>query len=137
VVVLARSLFPYVIVDLDQFYREEQFQVLRQADEILLVLRLDFSSLRNARRTLEYLSQFGINRDRIKLVINRYGQPREVPYGKAEEALDRKIAFYIPDDPTTVNQTNNAGVPAVLEYPRAKVSKSITSMAQSLNGRKH
>ena len=42
---LARSLFPYVVVDLDHSFREEQLQVLRQADVILLVIRLDFVSL--------------------------------------------------------------------------------------------
>src|SRR5438093_5468631 len=52
---LARAAFPYVVVDLDHSFREEQVQVLQQADLILLVLRLDFTSLRNARRTLEHL----------------------------------------------------------------------------------
>src|SRR5262249_47798448 len=53
---LGRILFPYVIVDLDHSFREEQAQVLRQAEVILLVLRLEFTCLRNARRALDYLT---------------------------------------------------------------------------------
>jgi pilus assembly protein CpaE len=132
---LARGLFPYVVVDLDHSFREEQIQVLRQSDIILLVLRLDFTCLRNARRTQDYLAKIGINAERVRLVVNRYGQPKEVPAGKAEEALGAKIFHYIPDEPKTINVANNNGVPAVLEYPRAKVSRSVTQLAHSINGR--
>ncbi len=56
---LAKALFPYVVIDLDHSFRPEQIEVLNQAEVILLVLRLDFSSLRNTRRTLEYLERHG------------------------------------------------------------------------------
>ena len=56
---LARSAFPYVLVDLDHSFRPEQAEVLRRSDLVLLVLRLDFASLRNARRALEYLESPG------------------------------------------------------------------------------
>lgn len=133
---LARASFPYVIIDLDHCFREEQREALNQAELILLVLRLDFTSLRNARRTLEYLDQLGIGPSRVCVVVNRYGQPKEVPASKAEEALGVKIFHYIPDDPKTINRANNNGVPAVLEFPSAGVSKSLTKLTQSLNGQR-
>src|SRR5207302_477550 len=60
---LARTVFPYVVIDLDHSFDPEQVEALLQADIILLVFRLDFASLRNARRTLEYLERLGIDRD--------------------------------------------------------------------------
>jgi pilus assembly protein CpaE len=132
---LARTIFPYVVVDLDHSFREEQIQVLRQTNVILLVLRLDFASLRNTRRTLDYLEHLDIARDRVQLVANRYGQPKEVPYAKAEEALGVKITHFIPDDPKTINRANNNGVPVVLEAPSTKVARSVSRMAISVNGR--
>jgi pilus assembly protein CpaE len=133
---LGRGLFPYVVVDMDHSFREEQIQVLRQANIILLVMRLDFTSLQNTQRTLEYLtSHLGIASDRLRVVVNRYGQPREVPALKAEQALGVKISHYVPEDPKTVNRSNNNGVPAVLEYPRARISKSVAKLAFSVNGR--
>jgi pilus assembly protein CpaE len=131
---LARGLFPYVIVDLDDSFHSEQTQTLRQSDIILLVLRLDFTSLRNTRRTLDHLDQMHISRGRVQLVVNRYGQPQELPAAKAEEALGMKIAHYVPDDPKTINRANNNGIPAVLEAPTAKVSKSVIQLAVSVNG---
>jgi pilus assembly protein CpaE len=132
---LAKALFPYVVIDLDHSFRPEQIEVVRQADMILLVLRLDFVSLRNVRRALEYLERLGISRERLRLVVNRYGQPKEVPAAKVEEVLGMKVFHYVPDDPKAVNRANNNGVPVVLEAPRAAVSRSVTKLAQGVNGR--
>ena len=55
-----------------------------------------------------------------------------MPLAQAEEALGRKIAFFIPDDPKIINAANNAGEPAVFRSPSAKVSQSIVQMANAL-----
>jgi pilus assembly protein CpaE len=134
VVTLARDLFPYVLADLDYSYRDEEAQVLRLADLVLLVLRLDFSSLRHAQRALEYLKHLGLGPERVRLVANRYGRPKEVPARTAEEALGVRICHYVPDDPKTVNRANNNGVPLVIESPWARVSRSLRTLAHGING---
>jgi pilus assembly protein CpaE len=128
-------MFPYILADLDHSFRPEQAAVLRISDLVLLVLRLDFAALRNTRRAIEYLERLGISRERIRLVVNRYGQPKEVPPAKAEEALGMKVYHYVPDDPRSVNRANNNGVPVVVESPRAGVSRSLTKLAAGVNGR--
>jgi pilus assembly protein CpaE len=70
----------------------------------------------------------------VRLVVNRFGQPKEVPAAKAEEALGVKIFHYVPDDPRTVIRANNNGTPFVLENPLARVSRSVTRLAMSING---
>jgi pilus assembly protein CpaE len=132
---LARAAFPYVVVDVDHSFREEQLQVLRQADLILIVLRLDIPSLVNVRRTMDHLERLGVSRERFHLVANRYGQPKELPAAKAEKALGTKILHYIPDDPKTINRATNSGVPAVIDAPSARISRSIAQLAVSINGR--
>jgi len=130
--VLAREAFPFTVVDLEDCYHEEQVAVLRQADYVLLVFRLDFTSLRSTRRILDYLGQAGIHGDRVRLVINRYGQAKELPLSEAEEALGRKIAHIVPDDPKTINAANNAGEPAVFRTPSTKVAQSLVQLAHGL-----
>ena len=68
-------------------------------------------------------------------MVNRYGQPKEVPAAKVEEVLGMKVFHYVPDDPKAVNRANNNGVPVVLEAPRAAVSKSVTKLAHGVIGR--
>jgi pilus assembly protein CpaE len=132
---MAKLMFPYVVIDLDHSYHSEQVEAIRMSDLILVVLRLDFASLRNARRTLDYLDKLGFPRDRVQLVVNRYGQPKEVPFAKAEEALGLKISHYIPDDPRSINRANNDGVPVVIESPSSKVARSVMKLATSVNGK--
>jgi pilus assembly protein CpaE len=131
---LARAVFPYVVVDIDHGYREVQVRAIRQADVILLVIRLEFAALRNTRKALDHLEQLGIDKNRVRLVVNRYGQPKEVPVAKAEEALGVKVFHLVPDDPRAVIRANNNGVPFVLEAPSARVSKNVTRLAMSING---
>ena len=127
---LARGLFPCVVVDLDHCFREEQLHVLRQTDVLLLVFRLDFTSVKNTNRFMEHLDGLGIPMDRVRLVVNHFGQPKEVPLAKAEEALKSKIFHVIPDDPKVVNRANNHGVPVVLDAPFARVSKSLVKLSE-------
>ena len=117
---LARELFSHVLVDLDFSDRAEEAQVLRQASLILLVLRLDFSSLRNAQQALAYLEHLGVNRERVRIVVNRHGQPREAPCRQGRGGPGRQFFHLIPEDARTVNGANNNGVPLVLEYPSAR-----------------
>jgi pilus assembly protein CpaE len=131
---VGRTVFPYVVLDLDYSFAPEQVQALRQADVILLVIRLDFICLRNGKRAMEQLEQLNIDRDRVRIVVNRYGQAKEVPAGMAEEALGVKIAHYVPEDAKTVNRANNNGVPVVLDSPSAKVARSLMNLAASVNG---
>jgi pilus assembly protein CpaE len=132
---LGRMLFPYVVIDLDHSFGPEQLQALGMADLVLVVLRLDFTCLRNTQRTLDYLNRLGVPQDRVRVVVNRYGQAKEVPASKAEEALGVKVFHYVPEDAKTVNRANNSGVPIVLESPWAKVSRSLTNLAHNVNGR--
>jgi pilus assembly protein CpaE len=133
---LARAIYPFIVADLDHSFREEQKVVLRQSDLVLVPFRLDFASLRNVRRTLEHLEAMDVHTDKILLIVNRYGQAHEVPAAKAEEALGRKIAHYIPDDPKAVNRANNHGVPLVIEAPSAKVSRSMVQLAHMVDARR-
>ena len=133
---LARGSFPFVVADLDHSYREEQRIVLRQADHVLVPFRLDFASLRNVRRGLELLDGLDIPASKVLLVVNRCGQAHEVPAGKAEAALGRKIIHYIPEDPKAVNRANNHGIPVVIEAPTSRVSKSLFQLAMILDGRR-
>lgn len=133
VVDLARSLFPHVVMDVGQPFGEVKLAALRTADIILLVFRLDFTSLRNVKRAVEHLAKNGIERERVVLVVNRYGQPKELSASEAEESLAMKITYYIADDPTTANESNNKGIPMVLDSPRSNVSKSIARLAKGLD----
>ncbi len=131
VLFLAREAFPFVVVDQEDCFHEEQVMALREADSILLVARLDFTSLRNTRRIIEYLGQMSVPKERIEVVVNRQGQPKELPVAEVAQALQLELRHVIPDDPATVNGANNNGVPVLLKSPSSRVAQAISRLAKS------
>jgi pilus assembly protein CpaE len=131
---MARVRFPYVVVDLNDAFGSEQVEALWQSDVIVLMLRLDYTSVRNTRRALENLGHLGIDMGRVKVVVNGYGERKQLTVAQAEEALRVKIAHLVPSDPASINQAINRGVPAVLCCPSGKASKSLRRLAADLNG---
>lgn len=131
----SRSLFPYVVLDLDHSFQPEQLEALRMTDLLLLILRLDFISLRNLRRVLDFLGTWGMPDNKLRVVVNRFGQASEVPVPTVEEALGRKVFDFLPDDPRTANEAINNGVPLVLEKPSTRLARSLVQLAHHVNGR--
>ena len=79
---LARVRFPYIVADLDNAFSEEQVEALRQADAIVLVLRLDYTSIRNVRRAMDRLLELGMGLERVKLVANGCGESKQITRGR-------------------------------------------------------
>lgn len=131
---MARSRFSCVVLDLDNAFSLEQVEALWQSDVILLVLRPDYTSLRNVRRAMANFTKLGLGSERVQVVLNKYGQRRQLSALQAEEALGIKPRHCIPDDPARVNRAINQGMPIVLQQPRAKISKSIEKLTMSVNG---
>jgi len=130
---LGSVLFPRIIADFDPTLPDESIEALRLADSILLVLRLEFNSLRNAKTTLDHLERRGVDPKRILLISNRVGQPKEISASKVEEALGRKFFAKLPEDPKTALGSQNNGVPALTGCPSSRLSKALISLATVLN----
>ena len=128
---LARAFFPSVIVDVEDCFHEEQIVALRQANSVLLVTRLDFTSLRSCRRILECLQELDIAPGKIRVVVGRYGQPNELPVDEAETALGQKLTQFIPEDAKTVNGANNIGVPVVSHAPKVRRGPGVIGIARA------
>jgi pilus assembly protein CpaE len=133
---LARTFFPCAVIDTEDCFHEEQVIALREADMILLTIRLDFTSLRNARRILEHLQDVGVAAGRTRIVVSRYGQPNELPADEVEDALGLKLQHFIPEDSKNVNTCNNTGVPVVLRVPNSKVAQAIAQLARACGERR-
>jgi len=129
---LVGDLAPYVVIDLGQSFPGKLAPVVESADQILLIMRLDFTSLRNTRLTVEHLEGVGVARDRIRIVANRVGRPGELSISEAKSALGMPIFHQVVDDSKNVNRANNQGTPVVKYAPSAKVSRNINELAQSL-----
>jgi pilus assembly protein CpaE len=132
IVSLGRKTYPFLVADLEDFFHPEQFEVLRQSDTVLFVLRLDYTALRNARRTFDFLERDGVESARFTLVVNQYGRPRELTSGQAEDVLGRPLDYFIPCDPKVAIESLNRGVPIVQSAPRTPIGKALKKMAENV-----
>jgi pilus assembly protein CpaE len=131
---LARVRFSHVVVDMGNILTGEQIEALWQADWILLVLRLDYTSVRNTRRMIDAMTELGIGRDRMRLVVNGLGQRRQLEVAQAEAAVGIKIHYQVPYDAAAVHAAINSGVPVVLHCSYRKITRSIKTLAHSVDG---
>lgn len=132
ILALSRFMFPSIVVDHSPTFSEVQLQALRLADVMLVVFRLEFAALGNVKRLLEHMHSFGLPREKVRLVANRHGQPKELPAEKVVEALKMPLFHMIPDDAATINRANNFGIPALLDAPRSKIASSFRELAKKL-----
>ncbi len=133
VIELGRALFPRVVADIDPALSSESLEVVRLADTILMVMRLEFNSLRNAKAMIDHMERRDVDMKRLVIIGNRLGQSREIPSWKIEEALALKFFALIPDDPKAALASQNNGVPVLKEYPSSRLAKALVSLASTLD----
>jgi pilus assembly protein CpaE len=125
--------FDSVLIDLGRVFREQDIMVLQQSNHIILTLRPDISSLRNARRTLDFMDQVDVDLGKVKPVVNRYRNGAGVSLASIRDTLGMEIAQVIPEDVRRVNAAVNSGVPMLIKKPRATFSKRINELVSQSN----
>jgi pilus assembly protein CpaE len=130
--ILLRTLYEWVVLDAGHRYGDEIDPLVLQADAVVLVTRLDPPSLRHTRLYLKALAGAGVTPESVALVVNRYGQPNQVPWRKAEEALQATVRAWLPDDPKSVNRALTDGQPLTQVAGRAKLTRELRDLAAML-----
>jgi pilus assembly protein CpaE len=135
VIGLLRASYTHLLLDLSKSVSPTDLTALRMADVILLVAQLELSSLRNVVRMLMTLGNDVALGNKVQVVINRVGLDYDISLKKAEETIGKPIFWQIPNEPRTVLEARNQGVPLVQHAPRSKVQLSIAGLAQALTGK--
>jgi pilus assembly protein CpaE len=134
-VLLLKTMYRPVVLDVGHVLGEEQYQALKLCDVVALVVRLDVPGLRQARRLMRDLEEKGVARDRIRLVANRYGQKGQLGWKKAEEALGASFTEYLPEDSGKLNNALNKGIPLVSASRHSSIARRFAKLAHQLNGK--
>ncbi len=132
ILVLLKSMFPWVIVDLGLPLNETAFGSLDAADRIILSVLPEMVGLRNTRLMLDQLHERGYAQDKVRLVLNRATMRAGVSRSDIEERLGIRIAHHIPDDQPLVTHSINRGVPLMVSHPRSAVARTIRQIAEEL-----
>jgi pilus assembly protein CpaE len=104
---------------------------LDQTDRLLLVCNPEVTSLKNVRIGLETIERLGFPSERVSIVANRIGAAGAVTRAEIEEALERKIAFELPDD-AAVPEAINRATPAMIADPSSRFARAASALAKSV-----
>jgi len=93
---------------------------------------MNLPGLKNTKRYIASMEKKGFQKDKVKLVVNRYIPRADISIDDAEKVLDWKVFHTIPNEYMDVVESINKGVPLVKLYPRSAVSKSIVQLSDLL-----
>jgi pilus assembly protein CpaE len=133
--ILLRSGFAWSVVDAGFGISPGTVALLAEADSAVIVTRLDPASLRLTRRYLARLAEREVPVEHVLVVANRYNQSGLVHWKKAEEALRRKVAAWLPDNPAAINAALRVGQPLVSATPRCGVHRQLKELVATLKKR--
>jgi pilus assembly protein CpaE len=130
---LFRQTADVAVLDLGHAARGAALDSILAADVLVIVTRLDVPGLRLGRQYLHQLLEEGAVESKIHVVVNRYGQRRQLAWRSAQEALGASLPpTWLPDDPASLNEALNHGQPLVQAAPRATLTKQLAKLAREL-----
>ncbi len=134
VIALLKATFTHLVIDLSKSFTPLDLAAMEVSDTVLLITQLDLPSLRNAVRLNQFLQHREGVTEKIKVVVNRLGlDENQISLNKALETLGREITAQIPNDYATMVEARNNGIPLLTQAPRAKLTKSLQQLAQTLD----
>jgi pilus assembly protein CpaE len=123
----------HVIIDLPSLQNDYVLALIEAADDVLLVGSMDIPSIKNLKIGMQTLDLNAIAGAKLKLVLNHANAKVKLDVREVERVLGLSADFPIPDD-IAVPISVNAGIPVVLDDPKAAVSRALDRIAESLLG---
>jgi pilus assembly protein CpaE len=129
-----RSMYDYVLVDLDKRLDDHTLDIVGTADVLFMVMNADLACLKNVRLLLATLSKVGVPADRLQLVLNRNNARTGISVKSAEYVLRRTIAYQVVNDYRTAISSLNSGTPFMVNRIDSAIGKSVTKLAREMAG---
>ncbi len=125
-----RKYYDFIVVNTNSFISEPVLAALDAADVIVTVTTQQINSIRNTRMFLDLWDAFGMNKDRLVMVMNRYIKGHPITVEKVGERLKHQVAMTIPLDDETTQKADALGVPFMRSSKDAEISNAVRSLAE-------
>jgi pilus assembly protein CpaE len=130
---LMTRMFDFIVIDGGQPLNQMSLKLLATSDTVLLVSVLTLPCLSNTDKLLRSLLTLGYPVDKlIKVVINRYLKNSEIALNDAEDAINKKIFWTIPNDYRTTLSAINQGKPLAQIAQKAAITKNFVELADRM-----
>lgn len=128
-----KETFSYIIVDAEASFDGKNIAALDNSDLIMLVTVANLPALRNTQRCLELFEKLGYDKEKIKIVVNRYMENDEIKEADIEKVLSKDIYWKIPNNYFAIMSAINKGIPVSDVNDTTNVSQSYKKLAQQIS----
>lgn len=128
-----KKTFDFIIVDGGQSLDGPTLKGVEMSDHVILITLLSLPCLHNTNNVLKSLAGLGtVQKERIRLVINRYLKKSDISIKEAEESVHNQFFWNIPNDYKTTMSAINRGIPLYDVSPRARITRSLAALTDAL-----
>ena len=124
-----KDTFSYIIVDAEASFDGKNIASLDNSDMILLMTVANLPALRNTQRCLELFDKLGYDKEKTKIVINRFMENDEIKEEDVEKVLSREIYWKIPNNYFAIMTAINKGIPVSEINSSTNVAQSYKQLA--------
>ncbi|MHB8460572.1 MAG: response regulator [Candidatus Limnocylindrales bacterium] len=128
-----RTLYDYVLVDIDKRLDEVNLRALDAADTIFVVMTADLSCLKNVRLVLETIANLGYEQGKVELVLNRSNAFTGISVKNAEGALKRTIEHQVVNEYRGAISALNSGAPFMFTKADSPLGRSLLDFARAVD----
>jgi pilus assembly protein CpaE len=128
----SRENYGSVILDTASPYGAWVEEIAKLCDELLLVTTNELPALHSTQRAIAHLERNGIERSKIKLVVNRFNSDLGLDRTAIQTALNLDVFALLPNDTDTIQKSLLEGKPVAAS---TALGKHFVNMAERLGGR--
>lgn len=128
-----KETFSYIIVDAEASFEGKNIAALDNSDLVLLVSVANLPALRNTQRCLELFEKLGYDKEKVKIIINRYMENDEIKGADIEKVLSKKIYWKIPNNYFAIMTAINKGIPVSEINDSTNIARSYKVLAQYIS----
>lgn len=128
-----KETFSYIIVDAESSFEGKNIAALDNSDLVLLVSVANLPALRNTQRCLELFEKLGYDKEKVKIIINRYMENDEIKEADIEKVLSKKIYWKIPNNYFAIMTAINKGIPVSEINDSTNIARSYKDLAQYIS----
>jgi pilus assembly protein CpaE len=128
----SRENYGAVILDTAGPYGSWVEEIAKLCDELLLVTTNELPALHSTQRAIAHLERNGIERSKIKLVVNRFNSDLGLDRTAIQTALNLDVFQLLPNDTDTIQKSLLEGKPVASS---TVLGKHFVNMAERLGGR--
>lgn len=131
---VARQQYGSLLVDLPANWTNWALTVALEATDIILIVDLSVTGLRQARRRLELFASVGIGPDKIRLVINRFENRlfRTIGVDEVDETLGLPVYARLASEPAVLHSAQDQGLLAHEVARKNRFSRDTAQLADQL-----